>query len=329
MTQKLIDSDCAFREAAFAALVGLARKHSGGPALLGNTAELAAVAYRRSLVGRSFPSFWMEAPLAGEPGFDLHVYYDCGQVLPGERFESGAGFGMQSLFDWFFGTETGGVGVGFAHDLRDGSGSVGAYVNFQGSPLVDAHGFFSSLGATESHARAKRLLARMPHEWHPWYLGLFPDRQDAGVRVGAFVSKERQAAYAADSRTLASDLARVGFTAMDGNMLARLAAMASLSLLLELQLDVTEDGTGDTLGADLTLGLASASAVRTAFTEGGPVADACGLFEGWGMADSRWRRIPDASLSRIVPIAWSGGRTSLLLTSIPAFVKAKWVATRP
>lgn len=325
----LDDPDGAYRMAAFGALVGLARKHSGDSALLGDTTERALVAYQGSLIGRSFPSFWMEAPLAGDPGFDLHVYYDRGQVLPGERFGPKAGFGMQGLFDWYFGTETGGVGVGFAHDLRDGCGSVGAYVNFQGNPLSNARGFFASLGADGSYEHAERLLARLPHAWHPWYLGLFPGREDVGVRVGAFVSRNRQAAYATDPRLLADDLSQAGFTATDDSMLVRLQAMAALPFKLELQLDATEGGTGATLGADLTLGLTSARSVRAAFAEGGAARLACELLEGWGMADSRWHLVPDASIARVVPAGLGDNRASLLMTSIPTFIKAKWSKTCP
>lgn len=325
----LDDPDGAFREAAFGALVGLAQKHAGSSVFLGDTAEEALVAYRQSLIGRSFPSFWMEAPLAGEPGFDLHVYYNRGQVLPGERFGPGVGFGMQGLFDWYFGTETGGVGVGFAHDLRDGSGSVGAYVNFLDKPLSDIRGFFASLGVDGSYECAERLLTRLPRAWHPWYLGLFPGREDSGVRVGAFVSREREAEYANNPHALADDLSRAGFTAVDGSMLARLQAMAALPYQLELQFDATRDGTGDTLGADLTLGLASAKSVRAAFAEDGPARHACELLESWGMADSRWHLIPDASIARIIPLGLGDDRASLLMTSIPAFIKAKWTKTRP
>jgi hypothetical protein len=129
------------REAAFEALLTLHQKR-GGSGLTGNITELARDTFKKSLIGSCFPNFWLEAPLIGEPGFDLHVYYDRGQVRPGTRFEAGAGFGIQALFDWYFGTELGGVGVGFAHDLRGGQRATGEYVNFNGKPLSDVHGFF-------------------------------------------------------------------------------------------------------------------------------------------------------------------------------------------
>lgn len=101
-----------------------------GADFLGDGIGRALEIFQRSLIGSDYPSFWLEVPLAGEPGFDLHVYYDRGRVHPRDRFEEGNGFGMQSLFDWYFGVETGGVGVGFAHDLRSSPVRTGAYVNF-------------------------------------------------------------------------------------------------------------------------------------------------------------------------------------------------------
>lgn len=321
------DPDGTLRESAFSALVRLVEQQTSGDAFLGDTAPAAAEAYRKSLIGRYFPSFWMEVPFLGSPGFDLHVYYDCSQVAPSDRFAEGCGFGMQALFDWFFNVETGGVGVGFAHDLRDGSGAVGTYVNFNRHPLDNVRGFFTSLGADESYGCMSALLDRLPSTWTPWYVGLFPERVDAGVRVGAFVSQERQAAYAANPHVLADDLARVGFTAFDDMMLKRISELAAMPFMLELQLDATEEGVGDTLGVDLTLESASTGSTSALFAESAPAWKACKLLESWGMADSRWQCIPDASISRAIPIKTEGGDAILAMGSTPTFIKAKWVAT--
>ena len=325
--EELANPGGGFREAAFGALVGLAAKHGGGSAFFGDTAALASDAFRKSLVGHSFPSFWMEVPLSGNPGFDLHVCYSRGQVLPGEHFDPGCGFGMQAMFDWFFAEETSGVGVEFAHDLRDGNSAVGAYVNFNGKPLDDERGFFASLGANGAHSNAAKLLSRMPNAWFPWYLGLFPDRPDAGVRVGAFVSPKRQAAYAANTREIAYDLAQAGFTALDDCILKRLSALSALPFDLELQLDATEYGTGDTLGADLTLTISQSPAYSSS-AKSADIAKACELLEAWNMADSRWRNIAGATISRIAPIGRLGTHDAfLLMECTPAFIKAKWTAT--
>ena len=323
-----LDNGMDLREMAFGALVGLGAKR--GAALLGNATDLAMDTFKESLIGEAFPSFWLEAPLAGEPGFDLHVYYDRGQVQPGDRFTEGAGFGMQALFDWYFGSESSGVGVGFAHDLRGGQRVTGAYVNFNHKPLSDMPGFFNALGSPESCGPAVSLMARLPKSWNPWYLGLFPGRPEAGVRVGSFVSRRRQADYARETREIAADLEAAGFDALDGEMLACVQALAALPYQLELQLDATEAGTGETLGVDLTLDLSSPARVHEAFTANGAAAQACMLLESWGVADGRWSAIAPSSFGMALPLpATAGNKKALFISCLPAFIKAKWRGGQP
>lgn len=324
---ELRDADEAMRLSAFATTVGYVAQH-GGRELFGPVTERAFDAYVASLVGHAFPSFWLEAPLAGEPGFDLHVYYDRPQVRRDERFAEGRGFGMQALFDWFFGAERGGVGVGFAHDLRGAETQTGAYVNFNRRPLADTRGFFAALGAHDLHEPTTRLLARLPRAWRPWYLGLFPARPHAGARVGMFVSARRQAAYASDTTALAADLAQAGLEALDDAMLGRVSELASLPYQLELQLDATPDGTGDTLGVDLALRTPGAGGIREAFAPGGAAAQACALLQSWGAADARWQLVEHTVHSRLSPLQQDGREMALLSTSFPSFVKAKWCRTQ-
>ena len=323
-----LDSGADPREFAFATHVALCAKRAA--VLFGSESDLARETFKKSLIGKAFPSFWLEAPLVGEPGFDLHVYYDRNQVQPDERFAEGAGFGMQALFDWYFGAETGGVGVGFAHDLRDGRPVTGAYVNFNSQPLNDVRGFFDTLGSPELCEPAIALMARLPKSWHPWYLGLFPGRRDAGVRVGSFVPRVRQAKYARNAREIADDLRAAGFYALDDEMLQRVQALAALPYQLELQLDATETGPGETLGVDLTLELDSPRRVREAFAADGAAAQACTLLETWGVADGRWRAIASSSFGTAIPLpAVAGADKALLMSCLPAFIKVKWCNGQP
>lgn len=316
------------QELTFAALIGLCNRHVDDEGFFGNSHALATDVYRHSLIGDAFPSFWMEVPLAGPPGFDLHVYYNRGQIQPGDRFGGGCGFGMQALFDWFFCHETGGIGVGFAHDLRGERVATGAYVNFNKRPLTDTRGFFAALGNEEAYEDAAGLLARIPGSWQPWYLGLFPDRPGAGVRVGSFVGPERQVLYARDRRALADDLTRAGFTAFDEEMLSKLQTLAAQPYTLELQLDAMGPTTGDTLGADLTLNLSSAPDTTKDFADDGTGARACKLLESWGIADTRWHQIKNATMSKAVPVRTDAGTAHLLMACVPSFIKAKWTATQ-
>ena len=327
--KELSDPSGEFRAIAFEALVGLVSKRTGGDVFVGDMFPQATETFKKSLIGNFFPSFWMEVPLHGDAGFDLHVYYDRGQVAPDDRFDPGCGFGMQSLFDWFFGVETSGIGVGFAYDLRDGGAAVGAYVNFNHNPLDNARGFFTSLGVDGSYERAWAMLDRLPRSWTPWYLGIFPDRLGSDVRVGSFISTKRQAEYASNSRVLADDFAQAGFTAFDDTMLERISDLAKMPFQLEMQLDATEGGAGDILGADLTITRTLNDNEFTSFAEGTPFWKACELLEAWGIADSRWRLIPDAIVSSVLPMEDEGENTLLLLRCFPAFIKAKWVDARP
>ena len=325
--EEMDDVSGMLRETAFGALVKLAYRLGGEDALLGNSIELATRAYRKSLFGHAFPHFWMEIPLFGPPGFDLHVYYDRRQVSPNNSFAPNDGFGMQGLFDWYFGKEKGGVGVGFAHDLRGGQILTGAYVNFNHSPLHDMPGFFASVGAQDRLSYTEALLARLPSAWLPWYVGLFPERLGSGVRVGSFVTTERQRAYASNQDALVADLVSAGFEAFDNTMLERICALAALPFELELQLDATYEGTGSTLSVDLVLKAKSADSMHGTFLSGTPYANACNMLESWHVADERWRHIAGASISRLVPIGQKNGQAALALTSSPAFIKTKWTNT--
>lgn len=170
-------------------------------------------------------------------------------------------------------------------------------------------------------------MRRMPEGWRPWNLGLFPERAEAGVRVGAFVSKGLQDAYAHDPDAFARDLERVGFRALDVEMLERMRALAEMPYMLELQLDATEEGVGDTLGVDLTLRLDSVSRTGEAFADGGAATRACTLIEGWGAADERWRRIVDVTFNKLVPVFVADELAPMLMRCSPSFIKAKWVGT--
>ena len=316
------------RFTAFEVLCGLVLRR-GGEDFYGHVMTDAADAFKKSLIGSSSPNFWMEVPLLGDPGFDLHVYYNRSQVQPHERFADGCGFGMQGLFDWFFAKETGGVGVGFAHDLRESTKATGVYVNFNMNPLKDPKGFFSSLGVSEAYTYLLPLMKRLPKGWNPWYIGLFPDRAGAPVRLGAFIDAEKQEAYAHNVGTLEHDLARVGFDAVDNTMLTRISEMAAFPYVLELQLDVTDAGIGDTLGADLTLGMGSAAQTVEAFESQNSGAHACELLESWGATDARWQKIPQVSIAKKAFLAADNrDNSAIYLFCLPRFIKAKWKAAK-
>ena len=133
-----------------------AAQRSAGPQLLGNDLQVAREILRRNLLGDRFPGFWMETPLLGAPGFDFHVSYDRPDLPVGVRFSQGDGFGHQRLVDWFVSEETGGVGLGFAHDILTGPDGVRCwYSSGRSALLVRAAPPTSSLLSQNSRGRAR------------------------------------------------------------------------------------------------------------------------------------------------------------------------------
>lgn len=296
-------------------------------------------AFEKSLIGSGFPGFWMEAPLIGKAEFDLHVYFDRPKLAPGDTFLRGDGYGMQKIFDWYINRETGGVGLGFAHDLRgtgdDAPGSLPAtYINVNNAPLDDMFGFFESAGMPEAAMRFRSLALSLPKEWRVWYMGIFAGREGVPVRAGSFVASEAQQAYAQDVSLFEKDLRATGFTAIDDDMLDKLHKLAQLPLQLEIQLDKLEDGSvSDVLSVSLATRTPGPKKTRESF-RGGEGQQAMELLESWGIADARWREIPDASLGKLLPMGafdvsdlQAGSEklpSGVLMSSTPSFIKVKW-----
>ena len=315
------------RVIAFETLFRLAAERAGD-GFLGDISEKTTDVFRRSLIGEAYPIFWLEVPLLGDPGVDLHVCYNHGQVRSGDRFEDGCGFAMQEFFDWFFGNDVGGVGIEFTHDLRGRTPATGVYINFNHQALRDPCGFFTSIGRPEAYDWIQALMRNIPDDWRPWYMGSFPDRAGAPVRVGSFVNADKQQLYAESPAAIADDLARAGFAAVNREMLERISQLAALPFSLDFQLDVNETGVLDTLGVSLALEMKSAADVRKAFSAGEDAARSLELLEDWGITDARWHQIPKASMTQIMPYADDkGGSRAIILASLPAAVKVKWHAS--
>ena len=86
----------------FDALYSMAAENGRGEALFGNNFDTARNAYERTLIGDGYPDAYIEFPLLGSPGFGLLSVHST--VQPGSQFAPGAGFGYQTMFDWFSST---------------------------------------------------------------------------------------------------------------------------------------------------------------------------------------------------------------------------------
>lgn len=291
-----------------------------GP-LFGSSAPLARAAFERSLIGDGFPTIWFELPLAGEPYFDLHIAISRKDLHSGVNFLPGAGNGYDELFRWYAEEEPGGCGLAFAFDT--GAGKIDApavHVNVNGSPLSDTHRFFDLAAGEDAAARYDGFASKLPEDWWIWYTGVHPGRPGVPVRVDCFVRDERKAAYAQDFGLFEQDLASVGFEATSPALYDLLAPILESPFGLELQFDVLDDGRlGPTLGISAQFLLSAAKKMRPSFEEGGAAAELLRKVEALGLADGRWRLIPETMYSTCVSL---DGKT-LALYCMPTFVKLR------
>ena len=107
---------------------------------------------------------------------------------------------------------------------------------------------------------------------------------------------------------------------------ALLKLLVNSPFAFELQFDVMEDGTvGPTLGLSAGFPQGAAKTSKKLFAEGEPAAELMGTVESLGLADKRWRSIPEAAYSKLVNL---DGET-LVLYCLPKFLKLRMRGTQP
>ena len=291
----------------FDALYSIAAADGRGEALFGNSFGIARDAYERTLIGDGYPAAFIEFPLIGSPGFDLLSIHST--VRPGLCFAPGAGFGYQAMFDWFSGVCDSGVNASCGIELDTSVGETeraGVYLQHRKHTDLIAP-FLASIG---EEARAEGFLAvvdRMPEGWPPAYVGLFPGRAGTPLRIGGYLGDAMQKACADDPALLAAQFDQIGFSAYDGEMLSRCAALLSLAPSVDFQFDVMPDGTlSDVFGLSLSFNETSPREAR-ACMESGYGARIYRTLKDWGLADERWRLIAGAVLARHVPFEREDG----------------------
>ena len=309
------------RVSIYDAIYKLAADEGREVALFGSCASLAREAFRRSLAGEGFPIVWFEVPLSGEPRFDLHVALSREMLSTGARFLPGAGNGRDGLLRWFAAEETGGGGLAFAYDIGEGRiDDPAVHVNVNEAPIADMDRFFDLAAGEGASQRYRAFTKRFPQGWRVWYAGVHPGRSGSPVRVDCFVNAQLASDYAADAKLLERDLRACGFNAIGPDLHGLAAPILQSPFTLELQFDVMCDGTvGPTLGISAGISLCSASNVRTLFGEGGAAAGLMGEIEGMGLADERWRHVPNATFTKLLRM--DAGALAIYCT--PTFVKLR------
>ena len=94
---------------------------------------------------------------------------------------------------------------------------------------------------------------------------------------------------------------------------------------VDFQFDVFPDGSlGTTFALDIQFEIKQPKVVRASFGEG-PAGRVMRLLQTWGLADERWRLVPQASFARSLPMALKDGSLGkYAFTLMPQWVKVRW-----
>ncbi len=316
---------------AFDALFGIAANDGREAALFGNSIQLTRPAYEKTLIGDEYPNAYLEFPLLGQPCFDLLSVH--GPIKPGLRFAPGAGYGYQAMFDWFSSLSHEGAdkaSCGIELDLSEGETErAGVYLQ-QHTRHELVTPFLESVGEGDRAASYHDVLSRMPEDWPPAYVGLFPGREGTPLRIGGYLANAARHACADDPDQLARAFDAIGFSAYDDAMLKRCATFLSLAPSVDFQFDIMTDGTlGDTFGLSLSFNEAKPKQAHECM-EYGYGARIMEELQSWGLADERWRHIASAAFARHVSFEREDGSEGrFALCVLFNYAKVKFTATEP
>lgn len=266
---------------------------------------------------------YFELPLLGEPSFDVHCSVnDSTRRLPAP---SGGDAMWLAALSWFAGlgsidSEHGDVLLMAEVDAGDGhSGRPGIYLIQQGRPDLVAP-FLEAIGKPEKIAAWNSYRARLPQGWQTTYVGLFPSRPGALLRVNA---------HPADGMAVGLDAAleKLGLPAGDEAPDLCHSLLSAGGLGFDLQLDVDDDGNPqEDYGLEVYLEgqrkAASAqkdTAARRVFA----------LMEACGAADERWRHLEGVDISKQIALPRDGGMESCAVSIRLFSAKLKMTGGRP
>ena len=288
-------------------------------------------ALHQKLCGRRFSLLFLEVPLAGEAGFDLHLIHDAEDIRRGAPYEDTLYGGYGPLFSWYAEKDRGGDGLDVVYDLREGwDAPPMAYLKME-DDTPDFEGFFRAMGDEGAAARYRAKRKALPDGWRTWYTGVHTRRKGRPIRLGSFLTDGLQKRCAADAGLFARDLGAVGFPAPPSPaMQDKLRELFAFPLQIDIQIDVLEDGsTGDMLGVSLTTGRIGRDALAASFSKGFAL-DVMRLLEGWGVADGRWKQLPAATFQASALLrSREGDKRRFILSSRLAYVKVRFRGAGP
>lgn len=304
----------------------LAADEGRGPILFGNSVSRVLTVLRPFMIGKSFPSVYLEFPLAGYPYLDVNISY--AELDANDYIDSDYAVDTEKLHDWFTRAshEYPDIAFGYTPDANKPA-SMPAGIYFQPrehSELVAP--FCQAAGEPERAELYLNFAKRLPREWELAYLGIARCHAGSPLRVGGYFRRHKLDAEFYSAEHFARCFDRIGFTAYDSPMLDHITEMAKTAPGdMDFQFDIYPDGTlGGTFSLEAKFDTTVAEHTRALF-EDGAGARVMDLLESWGAADERWKSGVEASLTRTVPVELSDGTEGrYLFILLPQWVKARW-----
>lgn len=279
------------------------------------------------LCGRSFSMLFLECPLSGKVGFDLHIVHSGEAIRRGIPFAENVYGDHGQLFTWFAEEDRGADGLDVVYDLREGLYTPPmVYLKSSGEATEICEGFFRHVGSEEAAARFHGKQAQLPSGWNTWYTGVHTGRKGKPLRIGSLLSDDLKSRYAGNIIAFEEDLGKIGFPVpLSPVMRDKLHSLFCFPFPLDIQIDVMDDGrVSDVLGVSLVTGDIGRNALAASF-DGGAVEDLMRLCTSWGIADGRWKHIPPATFAvSMFHSAASGGKQRLILSSHIGYFKVRF-----
>ena len=312
-------------EELFDELLERAGKDGADEVLLGTTEREAAV-IRKKLCGCGFSQLFLEVPLAGKVGFDLHIVQDAENIRRQAPYDRDLYDGYGGLFSWYAGEPSCGDGLDVVYDFRDGLAVPPMAYLKMSDDTPNFAGFFREVGDAESASRYEQKVNQLPDGWAPWYTGTHTGRPGKPLRIGCALHSRAKSRYAEDMRLLDHDLQRLGFPApLSSVTCARLGELFAFPYPVDVQLDVMGDGSlGPTLGISLCTGNIGAKRTAASLSDRS-MREVMELLERWDVADKRWEKLK-ASLFQVSAVLCSqeGVRRRFVLLGNIGFIKARF-----
>ena len=120
--------------------------------MLGNTVQEKKVIHKK-LCRRGFSLLFLEVPLSGRAGFDLHIVQDAENIKKQTPYERDLYDGYGELLSWYAGEPSCGDGLDMVYDLRESLAAPPMVYLKMSDDTPNFSGFFCKAGDAESASR--------------------------------------------------------------------------------------------------------------------------------------------------------------------------------